>query len=62
MAPSARSGERGDFLSLAAGVFGGLKIERALKDLEVENSRLPKAVSDLTLDKLNLTGGSKGNF
>ena len=34
--------------------FGGLKIEQVkrLKGLELENSRLRKAVSDLTLDKL----------
>ena len=34
--------------------FGGLKSEQVkrLKDLELENSRLRKAVSDLTLDKL----------
>jgi putative transposase len=34
--------------------YGGLKIERVkrLKDLEVENTRLRRAVSDLTLDKL----------
>jgi hypothetical protein len=36
--------------------FGGLKTEQVkrLKDLEPENSRLRKAVSDLTLDKLIL--------
>ena len=44
--------------------FGGLKIEqvRRLKDLELGNSRLRKAVSDLTLDKLILTEAAKGNF
>jgi putative transposase len=44
--------------------FGGLKIEQVkrLKELEVENSRLRKAVSDLTLDKLILTEAAKGNF
>jgi hypothetical protein len=44
--------------------FGGLKIEQAqrLKELELENSRLRKAVSDLTLDKLILTEAAKGNF
>src|SRR5262245_10298103 len=33
--------------------FGGLKIEqiKRLKELELENSRLRKAISDLTLDK-----------
>jgi putative transposase len=44
--------------------FGGLKIEQVkrLKELEVENSRLRRAVSDLTLDKLILTEAAKGNF
>ena len=34
--------------------FGGLKADQVkrLKDLELENSRLRRAVSDLTLDKL----------
>jgi hypothetical protein len=44
--------------------FGGLKTEQVkrLKDLELENSRLRRAVSDLTLDKLILTEAAKGNF
>jgi putative transposase len=44
--------------------FGGLKTEqiKRLKDLELENSRLRRAVSDLTLDKLILTEAAKGNF
>lgn len=44
--------------------FGGLKIEQVkrLKELELENSRLRKVVSDLTLDKLILTEAAKGNF
>jgi putative transposase len=44
--------------------FGGLKIEQVkrLKELELENSRLRKAISDLTLDKLILTEAAKGNF
>jgi putative transposase len=44
--------------------FGGLKIEQVkrLKDLELENSRLRKAVSDLTLDKLILQEAARGNF
>jgi putative transposase len=44
--------------------FGGLKTEqvRRLKDLELENSRLRKAISDLTLDRLILTEAAKGNF
>ena len=44
--------------------FGGLKTEqiKRLKELELENSRLRRAVSDLTLDKLILTEAAKGNF
>ena len=44
--------------------FGGLKIEQVkrLKDLEVENARLRRAVSDLTLDKLILQEAARGNF
>ncbi len=44
--------------------FGGFKIEQAkrLKDLEVENTRLRRAVSDLTLDKLILQEAARGNF
>jgi transposase-like protein len=44
--------------------FGGLKSDQVkrLKDLELENSRLRKVVSDLTLDKLILTEAARGNF
>ena len=44
--------------------FGGLKTDqvRRLKELELENTRLRKAVSDLTLDKLILTEAARGNF
>ena len=44
--------------------YGGLKGDQVkrLKDLETENSRLRRAVSDLTLDKLILTEAAKGNF
>ena len=44
--------------------FGGLKGDqvRRLKELEQENTRLRRAVSDLTLDKLILTEAAKGNF
>jgi len=44
--------------------FGGLKADqmKRLKELELENSRLRKAVSDLTLDKLILTEAARGNF
>ena len=34
---------------------------KRLKDLELENSRLRKAVSDLTLDKLILQEAARGN-
>jgi putative transposase len=44
--------------------YGGLKSDQVkrLKDLETENARLRKAVSDLTLDKLILQEASKGNY
>lgn len=44
--------------------FGGLQTDQVkrMKDLELENQRLRKAVSDLTLDKLILTEAAKGNF
>jgi hypothetical protein len=44
--------------------YGGLKIEqvKCLKELNLENSRLRKAVSDLTLDKLTLQEAARGNF
>ena len=44
--------------------YGGLKTDQVkrLKELEQENARLRKAVSDLTLDKLILKEAAKGNF
>ncbi len=33
-----------------------------MKELEVENQRLRKAVADLTLDKLVLAEAAKGNY
>ena len=44
--------------------FGGLKSDQVkrLKDLEKENARLRKAVSDLTLEKLILREAASGNF
>jgi hypothetical protein len=44
--------------------YGGLQVSQAkrLKDLERENARLRRAVSDLTLDKLILQEASRGNF
>lgn len=35
---------------------------KRLKELEVENARLRRAVSDLTLDKLILTEPARRNF
>ncbi len=35
---------------------------RRLKDLEQENTRLKRAVADLTLDKLNLKEAAEGNW
>ena len=42
--------------------FGKSEQVKRLKDLELENSRLRKAVSDLTLDKLILQEAARGNF
>lgn len=44
--------------------YGGLKVTQAkrLKDLEKENSRLKRAVAELTLDKLILKEALEGNF
>ena len=44
--------------------YGGMKNEQVkrLKALELENTRLRRAVSDLTLDKLILTEAARGNF
>ena len=44
--------------------YGGLKSDqiKRMKELETENSRLRKAIADLTLDKLILQEASRGNF
>jgi putative transposase len=44
--------------------FGGLQTNQVkrMKDLEQENARLRRAVSDLTLDKLILAEAAKGNY
>jgi transposase-like protein len=44
--------------------YGGLQTNQVkrIKELEQENARLRKAVSDLTLDKLILQEASKGNY
>ena len=45
-------------------LYGGMGREqlKRLKELEKENQRLRRAVSDLTLDKLILTEAAQGNF
>jgi putative transposase len=44
--------------------YGGLKGDQVkrLKELEAENTRLRRAVSDLTLEKLILREAASGNF
>jgi putative transposase len=44
--------------------FGGLKLDQVkrLKELERENARLRKAVSDLTLEKVILKEAASGKF
>jgi transposase-like protein len=44
--------------------FGGLKLDqvRRLKELERENARLRKAVSDLTLEKVILKEAAMGKY
>jgi transposase-like protein len=44
--------------------YGGLKGDQVkrLKELEAENTRLRRAISELTLDKLILQEAARGNF
>ena len=44
--------------------YGGMSRDqlKRLKELEAENQRLRRAVSDLTLDKMILTEATRGNF
>ncbi len=44
--------------------FGGLKSDQVkrLKALEMENTRLRRAIADLTLDELILKEAASGNF
>jgi putative transposase len=44
--------------------YGGLKLDqvRRLKQLEQENGRLRRAISELTLEKLILKEAASGNF
>ena len=53
--------ERSSILSLAQRVWRGDQVKR-LKELEAENTRLRRAISDLTLDKLILREAARGNF
>lgn len=43
---------------------GGLKGDQVkrLKELEAENARLRRAISDLTLDKMILAEAARGNY
>jgi transposase-like protein len=44
--------------------YGGMSVPQTkrLKELEKENERLRRAVSDLTLDKMILKEAARGNF
>ena len=44
--------------------YGGMKISQAkrMKDMQRENTRLKKAVADLTLDKVILKAALEGNY
>ena len=44
--------------------YGGMKVDQAkrLKELEVENARLKRAVADLTVDKLILKEVTEGKY
>ena len=44
--------------------YGGLKGDQVkrLKELEAENTRLRRAISDLTLDKMILAEAARGNY
>jgi putative transposase len=44
--------------------YGGMKLDQVkrLKELEVENAPLRKAVPDLSVDSLILKEAAKGNF
>jgi transposase-like protein len=44
--------------------YGGMKVSQAkrMKDVERENTRLKKAVADLTLDKVILKEALEGNY
>ena len=55
--------ERSYILSLAQRVWRTeVRPGERLKELEAENTRLRRAISDLTLDKLILREAARGNF
>lgn len=63
--------QRADLLPLAQGVWrfedrsgaaDGAEGGRKTNDLEKENARLRRAISDLTLDKLILQEAARGNY
>ena len=45
-------------------IYGGMKVDQAkrLKELETENTRLKRAVADLTVDKLILKEVAEGKY
>jgi transposase-like protein len=45
-------------------IYGGMKVDQAkrLKELEIENARLKRAVADLTVDKLILKEVTEGKY
>ena len=45
-------------------IYGGMKVDQAkrLKELETENTRLRRAVADLTVDKLILKEVAEGKY
>ncbi len=60
---SADRGQRADILSMAQGIWRSEDRPGAAdEDLEKENGRLRRAISDLTLDKLILQEAARGNF
>jgi hypothetical protein len=54
----------GGYLLLGRQEYGGLKSDQVkrLKEIETENARLRKAVSDLTLEKPILKEAASGNW
>ena len=55
-------GHQRDGVHITAGAIEGKCAGRQLKEVEKENDRLRKAVSDLTLEKLILKEAASGNF